>query len=180
MELALRKLLLFFLVGFTSLFGYQYNSVILDIEAKIFPKIALMEKSVQNSPSKSLHIIIVYKKINAKVAKKFQSKIEMTYKAPLLGKKIVVDVVLMRRYHKLQMLPDVIIVLSYPPKEMKDIAKWANENKIVSFVYEPKDLQYGFLGSVYIGLSVKPYLNKETIKESGFVFTPYLLQLSKF
>ena len=162
------------------MFGYQYNSVIIDIEAKLFPKIALMEKSVQKSSSKRLNIWIIYKKIDTKTAKKFKSKIEMTYKAPLLGKKIMVNTILMNQYRKMQILPDAIIVLSYDSKEMIDIAKWANENKIVSFVYEPKDLQYGFLGSVYIGLSVKPYLNKETIKEFGFVFTPYLLQLSKF
>ncbi|MEN4045676.1 hypothetical protein [Sulfurimonas sp. NWX367] len=176
----MKKLLLFFVVAYTTLFGYQYDTVIIDIEAKLFPKIALMEKSVQKSPSKRLNIWIVYKKIDTKMAKKFKFKIEMLYKMPLLGKKITVDTVLMSQYNKMQNLPDALIVLSYDSKEMKDIAKWANENKIVSFVYEPKDLQYGFLGSVYIGLCVKPYLNKKTIKEFGFVLTPYLLQLSKF
>ena len=180
MEIALKKFFLLYLISIISLFGYEYDPLIMDIEAKLFPKIALMEKNIQNKTDTSLDIVIIAKEVDISYAKLFQKKITKRYPSALLGRKIIPSVILFSKYKKLTKLPDVIIVLAYRPKEMQSISKWANQHKIVSFVYDPKDLQYGFLGSVFIGLSVKPYLNKSIIKEYGFEFEPYLLQLSKF
>ena len=180
MEIALKKILFIFLITVASLFSYEYDDTIMSIEAKLFPKIALMEQHIRQKTKSSLDILILYKEIDKDIAKKFAAKIKQRYTRPLLDKKIYVDTALLSKIKKLQKVPDVIIVLSYDAKEMRFVAAWANKNRVVSFVYEPENLKYGFLGSVYIGKTVKPYLNKQTIKEHGFVFTPYLLQLSKF
>ncbi len=176
----MKKILFIFLITVASLFSYEYDDTIMSIEAKLFPKIALMEQHIRQKPKSSLDIFILYKEIDEDVAKKFAAKIKQRYREALLGKKICVDRLLLTEIDKVQKIPDVIIVLSYDAKEMRSVAAWSNKNGVVSFVYEPKDLEYGFVGSVYIGKTVKPYLNKQTIKEHGFVFTPYLLQLSKF
>jgi hypothetical protein len=75
---------------------------------------------------------------------------------------------------------DALLVLSHEPKELEIIALWANNNKIVTFAYEPGSLEYGLIASIYIGKTTKPYLNNHMIKKYGFIFDSYLLQLSKF
>lgn len=155
----------------------QYDSDIIDIEAKLFVKIALLEVTVQQSKEPFLNISIIAKKIDINAAKKFQTAIQRYYPTALLNKKVAVKIVQFTK--DMQDKPDAIIVLQHTPKELQSIAKWANTNKIVSCAYDPAYLKYGLLVSLYFGKTTKPYLNKKILQEYGFVFDPYLMQLSK-
>ncbi|MEA3330922.1 MAG: hypothetical protein U9Q29_04430 [Campylobacterota bacterium] len=148
------------------------------IEAKLFPKIALLEQDIKQSSSKLLKITIVANEMDFNAAEYFKRKIELNYPNEIREKLIIVNI---SKFKPSTMQnPDVIIVLSHQPKEQRTIALWANQNKIVSFAYDSSDLNYGILSSIYIGKSVKPYLNRKIIKEYNFIFDSYLLQLSKF
>ncbi|WP_455756339.1 hypothetical protein [Sulfurimonas sp.] len=159
------------------LFSKEYDTTIMAIEAKLFPKIALLEQHIKQNSSKTLKIIILANEIDFDAAEEFKEKIITNYPTVIANKQIIVNIS--------EFNPSVInnansvIVLSHKPEKLKEIALWANKNKIVSFVYEPSNLKYGFLSSIYIGKSTKPYLNKQTILDYNFVFDSYLLQLSK-
>lgn len=180
MGASLKKLFTTLFLSTAILFANEYDKNVMLIESKLFPKIALMEKGVQNKTKKTLDIAILYKEIDYADAKQFLQEIQNQYPSALLGKTLHVTLKPLSRYTKLQTLPDVVIVLSYDAQTMQKIAAWANEHKILSFVYEPSDMRYGFVGSVHINKTVRPYLNKEIIKRYDFVFAPHLLQLSHF
>jgi len=167
-------LLLIFLL---PLFAKQYNANILEIEAKLFPKMMLLEKHIQNDKSSKLNIFIISRTIDNCTAKKLQLKIEKNYPNPLLGKLITVEVI---AFEDIKKSPDAVIVFHHSAELFEKIASWANKNKILTLAYDPAYLDYDFLASIYIGKSTKPYLNKKVIKEHGFIFDSYLLQLSKF
>lgn len=173
----LRSLVLLLLLLSSILFAKQYDTRIMTIEAKLFPKIALLEQHIKNNPSKILSIVILANEIDLNAAENFKTKIISNYPDPISNKQIVVNIL------KLEQLkdnpPDAIIVLSHEEKKLKEIASWANKNKIVSFVYDPSYFKYGYLASIYVGKTTKPNLNKKTILEYNFIFDPYLLQLSK-
>ena len=159
------------------LFAKQYDTRIMAIEAKLFPKIALLEQHIKKNPSKTLKITILANEIDFNAADTFKAKIISNYPNPIGNKQIVVNVL---EFNPVTIKhPDVIIVLSHNSVKLEAIASWANRNKIVSFVYDPAYLKHGFLSSIYIGKSTKPYLNKRTILDYNFIFDSYLLQLSK-
>lgn len=162
----IQRLFLLLLVLSVLLRAKEYNDTVMDIEAKLFPKIALLEERIANNPSPYLTIAIIYTEPDYNVAQNFKQKIESCYPNKLRDKKVLVTLAL--------------LVLSHEPRELEIIALWANKNKIVTFAYEPAFLEYGLTASIYIGKATKPYLNNSIIKKHGFVFDPYLLQLSKF
>ena len=159
-----------------KLFGAHYNSTIIELEAKLFPKM-LMLCSQQEKSATHFEIVIIAKEHDYTQAKIFKGTIEETYTKKLMGKILEVKIV---EFQKLESKPDGVIVFYHSSQELKKIAQWANKEKVPSLSYDPAHLEFGILGSLYIGAITKPYLNKETIKHYGFLINPYLLELSKF
>ena len=174
----IKRVGLLFLLLSTLLFAKQYDSRVITIEAKLFPKIALLEQHIKQNPSALLSITILAKEIDFDVAEDFKTKIKASYPEMIGGKKVVVNISRFKPLTKEHQ--DAVIVLSHEPKELEEIVLWANKNKILSFAYDPYYLKYGIVSSIYIGKSTKPYLNRKTIQEYSFTFDPYLLQVSKF
>lgn len=172
-----RVITLLFIITIT-LFAKSYDPNIITIEAKLFPKIALLEKNIQAKKLDTLHISIIAKEIDFSVAQSFSKEIEKNYTQGLAGKQLSVNVTDFQHYKKRPL--DVIIVLYNSKKRLQKVSKWANQHKIVNFVYDPSYIKLGFLASMYIGKSTKPYFNSAVIREYGFEFDSYLLSLSKF
>jgi len=162
----------------TQIFAGQYDKTIIYIESKIFPKVTLLEESVKNSTSTYLHIGIITKTIDLEIAHQFAENIKSIYPNLLRNKSLVITIT--QFSNSIQNKPDAIIVLNHSKEEIEEIASWANNNKILSFSYDPFYMQYGLVSSIYIGKTTKPYLNKQAIKKYDFSFDPYLMNLSKF
>ena len=161
-----------------QLLASNYDCTIIDIEAKLFPKIALLEKHIKDDKSKFLNISILSSEIDAYFANKFKNSLNSHYPDAISNKKIIVKTAIF--HNNMLERPDAVIVLYHSPKELKQIAAWANQNNIISFAYDREYLKHGILASIYIGKFIKPYFNGESMKKYGFVFDSYLLQLSKF
>ncbi len=174
----IKKIGFFLLVSSVLLFAKQYDGTIITIEAMLFPKIALLEQHIKQDSPAPLHITILAKEIDFDSAKKFKKEIKSIYPDSIGKREVVVNISKFESLSKEH--PDAIIVLFHKPEKLREIALWANKNKIVSFSYDPYFLSYGILSSIYIGKSTKPYLNRKIIQEYGFVFDTYLLQLSNF
>lgn len=174
----IQKLFFLFLVLSALLGAKEYDDTVMDIEAKLFPKMALLEEKIANNPSPYLTIAIIYTESDYDAAQNFKQKIESYYPNKLRNKKVLVTLAQFGLSHIVD--TDAFLVLSHDAHDLEIIALWANKNKIVTFAYEPTFLEYGLIASIYIGKTTKPYLNNHSIKKYGFVFDPYLLQLSKF
>lgn len=159
-----------------KLFASQYNSTVFELEAKLFPKIVMLSENTSRE-SQSLILYIIAKKEDTYDAQEFKEAIETNYPKKLMNKVVRVFI---KEFDNFKQDPDGIIVLHNEQKEILEVAEWANQNKIVSLAYDPSYLKYNILGSIYIGRSVKPYLNREMMQKYNFNFNPYLLELSKF
>jgi hypothetical protein len=172
------KVLSLMILWCNQLFGYYYDDKIIDIEAKLFPKIAMLEKTTQNKKSDTIQIYIVHNEIDRDTAIKFKEAIERFYPNKLVDKKI--SIALITQQQLTSSTNGVFIVLYHATPILETIANWANENHQISFVYDPLEIEYGFLGSIYIGKETQPYLNRQTIQKYNFNFDTYLLGVSKF
>ena len=154
----------------------EYNATLLEIEAKLFPKMMLLNEDLdKNTPL--LKVAIISREIDYPTAQILKQEIEQNYPDTIMGKKISITITPFRAFSK---RPDALIVLYHTHDRLKSIAAWANSQKVMTFAYESSYMDAGILASLYIGKTTKPYLNKEIIKEYNFTFNPYLLELSKF
>ena len=174
----IKRATLLFLLLSTILSAKQYDTTIMAIEAKLFPKIALLEQHIKNSGSPTLKITILAIDTDFRAAERFKRQIESTYPNGIAKRKLLVNISKFIPAHIGK--PDAVIVLSHRPDQLKSVASWANRNQIVSFAYDPFHLGYGLLTSIYFGKTTKPYLNQKAIRENNFLYDHYLLRLSKF
>lgn len=172
----IKRFLLLTLLLCLPLFAMHYNASLLEIQAKLFPKIAMMSEDREKS-KKNLTIYIIAKQSDYIQAKKLKELIETNYPHKALKRDILVSIDVFREFKN---SPDAIIILDHTPQELQEIALWANEHKVISLAYDPYYLQYGILASLFIGPSTKPYINKEILQKYNFRFNSYLLKLSKF
>ncbi len=168
-----------FLLGtLVSLLGAAYNPTIMAIEAKLFPKIALLEQHVKSRTSTSLKITIVSIESEREFAVQFKERMEKAYPNGILGRSLQIGIepfskTMDEDHH-------VLIVLTHSDRQLKKIAQWANEKKIVTMAYDPYHLKYGLLVSIYFGKTAQPYINRKVSNEVDFEFDHYLLNLAKF
>jgi len=171
---------IFYILYFASveLLASGYSNTIIDIESKLFPKIALLEKQIKENTSKYLTILIISNETDYYIAQEFKERLLFYYPKEISGKKLTISIMNSDKItHKKS---DIIIVLNHTPNTIKKIALWANTHKILSFSYDTYALEYGIVASIHIGRSIKPYFNSNSIKKYGFIFDSYLLNLSKF
>ena len=172
----IKKLFLLCLLFISNLSALEYDATILELEAKLFPKMILLSDTLHKKNG-TLSIYIITQEIDIKSAEYFQDLILTNYPKKISGKKIEVSI---KEFTKFKKNPDAIIVLDHSEERLTKIALWANSNKIISLAYDPYYMSYGLLASLYIGKTIKPYINSTTMKKYNFSFNPYLLKLSKF
>ena len=172
----IKKLFLLCLLFISNLSALEYDTTILELEAKLFPKMIFLSDS-SNKKSNTLSIYIIAQEIDRKSAEYFQNLILTNYPKKISGKKIEVSI---REFTKFKENPDAIIVLDHNQEILTKIALWANTNRVISLAYDPYYMSYGLLASLYIGKTIKPYINSTAMKKYNFSFNPYLLKLSKF
>jgi hypothetical protein len=62
---------------------------------------------------------------------------------------------------------------------LSPLLEYAQKNKTLTFCFDPALLQKGAAVSLYIGRSVKPYINISTLKQVPFTFEYGFLKLSQ-
>lgn len=169
------KILLFLFLTL-QLFGNYYNSTMIEIEAKLFPKMMIFSADIDKK-SKILKIEIVAHAQDYRYAQEFKEAIKSNYPDKLMNRALQVSIT---ELSKMDSSSDAIIVLNHTEKELVKIATFANSRKIPSFAYNPFYMDSGILASLYIGRTTKPYLNKDVMQKYNFTFNPYLLKLSRF
>lgn len=168
--------LLFFLLLSLELYAHHYNSTLVEIQAKIFPKMAMLSEDIEKEKT-VLNIVILAQKSDFRDAKEFKKSIKLQYPDKLKQKSLEISI---KKFSELKESPDMIIVLKHTQEDLKKIATWANTRKVLTFAYDPYYLDFGILASLYLGVTTKPYLNKEVMQKYNFHFNSYLLELSKF
>lgn len=160
-----------------QLFAYEYDDTLLSIEAKLFPKIAMLEKNIKEKKSSTLSLTILAEEIDLYTAQELKRKILTNYPKKILNKKVHVEI--KNPDDILEMNIDAVIVLYNSTEVVEKLALWANRHKILTFSYDSYDLKHGIVASIYIGKHTKPYLNTTVIKKYNFSFDSYLLSVSK-
>lgn len=159
--------------------SFPYDSNLLLLGAKLFPKIILMEKSTAGHIQSTVHLVIVASPSNYDSAQRFSELIEHQYGGALSSYRLKTSLVSPKE--ALQILDPNAFVLFVEPTEtlLPSLIEYANKNKILTFSVDSSLLKRGTAVSLYIGRSVKPYINLSTIKQVPFTFEYGFLKLSQ-
>ena len=174
------RLFLFSILLIQSLFGYNYDDLLLKADASIFPKIMLMDKKIKNKLiDNKIIYTIVYDERDYETALHVKKDIESTFKGYIEEYPYEVNLVDFSHLSS-NIQASALYVLKSSTDNIKKVADIARKKKIISFSYDANNLKYGLLFSMVIEKRTLLYLNKEYSLAKSIDFADFLLQTVKF
>jgi len=175
----MKKLLFFFILVIPlTLFGASYDTPLLQISSKLFPKILFMEKGTKARIQSSINFVIVASPANQEAARYFMNMVSNQYPDGINDYPIQLSIVSTKEALNMKNVHGIIFMLSPDDPLLEPLIKHSYENKILTFCFDPSLLRSGVIISIYIGKNIKPYLNISALKESPFTFEYSFIKLS--
>jgi hypothetical protein len=173
------KKLLFLLGLFTVLlYGYAYNDKLLQVYAKIIPRIALMMHPGETLPGNNIGICLLYEKGDEEGAQRLSETIRAAYPDGLRYRTLALSLF---PYGEHRFCRDSHLLFLFDTDEarMRKSLDFAKAHRIPTMSYSSRFLDSGVMLSLYLGKTVRPYLNLEAAKENGFTPDSLLVRISK-
>jgi len=155
-----------------------YNTDIIRIHTKVFPKILLLDTEIdQKLVDGAIKVIILYTEEDIKIANTLKE--EMLHLYPLL-KDYPFQVVIREYKH----FDETEAVTAYyqllgNKESVMSVNESANKNSLITFSYDKSYLDYGTLMSLNISNSVSPYLNLASLKQSNIILNNIIYKIAK-
>ena len=172
------KKLLYLLLTCNIVFAYTYEHQMLQIHAKIAPRIILMSKNTRYSREENINIIIVYEDGDKNAANSFESYLNNIYPKGLNNIPLKIEKI---TYFNFKTAPQNSLIFLFDAQDANiiKVLKYCHKNKILTMSYSDKYLKYGVILSLHVGKNLKPYINLEAAKESNIIFKNNLISVSK-
>ena len=174
----MKKSVLLLLIPFL-LWGTTYDSTLLQIGAKLFPKVVLMEKGTKERIQTSVHFVIITTPTNKEAAQRLSEMIERQYGGVLSNYSLTLSILSPKEALEVKNAHGFILLMEPNEGILIPLLEHAHQNKTLTFSFDPALLQKGAAISLYIGRSVKPYINLTVLKEVPFTFEYGFLKLSQ-
>ncbi len=163
---------------FWSAFAEPYNSGMIDMHAKVFPKMLLSDTKIDDKlVNGAIKIIILYSDEDLVVANKLKAQMIRLY--PLLKEHPVY--VVLKEYEQFD--PAEITTAYYEllgdKKSIQNVNNSAQKSSRITFAYESDYLDYGTLMSLYVSDKVSPYISAEALKQSNIVLDNIIYKIAK-
>lgn len=171
------RLRLFLLISLTLqplfLHGSDYDTDLLTIFSKLLPRIIMMS-SLKPAPDTPVNICLVHHEMQRSVADGFEAmlirnnvirKIQITHAdfGHLSGCKA----------------PQLLFLFEAPPQAFAQTLDQITALGAMAAAYDPHRLAQGADISLFVGRSVVPYVNLQTLLEKNIRLKPLLLRVSK-
>lgn len=161
----------------TGLWAYSYHETILDVFARVLPKIILSNQPSE-LPLEQIRICILHETGDGLSAEYLSHRIETLYAKGIRG----VEVTSFRqRYEEISLCRDAtaLMLMQTDEARLAEAAKFARSHHLFSAAYRPSALSHGIIFSLDIGSRVRPYINVAAAKESRVPIGSALLQISR-
>lgn len=174
----MKTTLLLLIITCNMLYSYTYDQKLLQIDAKIAPRILYMIAANNPLPATRLCVAIVYEKGDAKAARELCRYIDLAYPEGMGDKTLNIEMI---SYASFEKVPEntLIFLLDAPDSKIARVLAYAQKNRLLTMSYHERYLKKGVLISLHIGKTLKPYLNILAAKESDIIFSSTLISVSK-
>lgn len=174
----MRKFILLFLLP-CILWGSTYDSALLQIGVKLFPKVALMEQGTKERIQSSVNFFIIASPPHKEDAQQLSMMFERQYGGVLSNYSLSFKIISPKEALEIKHAHGFILLMEPEDSMLPLLLENAHKNKTLTFCFDPALLQKGADVSLYIGRSVKPYVNLTTLKQVPFTFEYGFLKLSQ-
>jgi hypothetical protein len=158
---------LFSLFLATTLFSNSiYNSNLLNIQAKVYPKIIISDKNLENkTQNKKITLTILYEEIDYNTALILKDKIENNYKS-FKEKNLLVSLTKIDDFDKKAPLSTAYYFLLANKNKISSISHFLALNNRLTFSYDDTYLENGVIFSLKINAQIDLFLNLRNLKKS--------------
>ena len=175
----MKKITLSLLLLAVSVFGFDYDEVLLKTQATIFPKIVLLDKKLDNKLiDEKIVFTIIYPDKDYQTALNVKSFIDTTYNG--LFEDYKYEIILMRCSDLSEQTQTTALYILNSCVDVQKIANIAKEKGVISFSYDVNNLQKGLLFSLNIERTTVFYLNRDKVYSDNVDFIDPLLQMVRF
>ncbi|MHC3993352.1 hypothetical protein ACXWTF_00825 [Thiomicrolovo sp. ZZH C-3] len=173
------RLLTLLLLLCTSGFALHYNTLQLNAETIIFPKLLLLKKQPESLLIDGrIRFGIVYEAEDRAVASKLVKRLQRLYPGTIEGYPFEAT---MLQYRELGPGTKAsALLMLHSETQMRPAAAFAKAHGIVTFAYNMASLKQGLLFGLGIERTTRVYLNREALSEYGIEFSESLYQIVRF
>ncbi len=169
---------IFLLIGFLlqQLIGATYETSLLQIHAKIVPRIALMLEPMPQRETVS--IVLLCQSADLEAAENLKLLMERSYPSGLGKKTLQVHI---ERYNTFEKAGEgtLLFLFDAPEAVRSRVITYAVEEHFLCMSYNASYLKEGVHASLHLGRNVQPYLNLLSARQSGIIFQRTLISVSK-
>ncbi len=176
----MKKIGLLLIIFSVTLFGYEYDKLLLKAQSNIFPKLILLDEDISKKVlNKEIVFCIVYHQSDYIKSMQIKETIEKRYKKSLEGYKLKI---VLKRFDEVKDDKNInaYYILQGESLAIKSVCDIAKKRKIPTFTYDP----FYFADDVLISLAIHNnsviYLNKKVHKLYGINFVDVFYQIVRF
>jgi len=172
------RALLILLIIIANLKAYTYENQLMQIYAKISPRLMLMTSRSIPIEGETIKIAVLYEKGDSNAAGKLVKLIQEAYPQGLKNRSLQIRTVSYTQALSLQEM-SLFFLLESDAKTIQPIIDFAKQQQILTVAYDNQLLAKGAIVSLHVGKTVRPYLNIKAARESRITFDHLLMKISK-
>lgn len=162
-----------------ALWAYQYDALLLKAQAKIYPKLLMLEEKMTPARKKPVRLLIVARREEIDTARELAAAIRSIYHDRINGIPFRVEATTFEK------LPnaggfDGLYLLKTDPKALRRAIRLADAKGAPTFVYDYRDLDEGALIALVIKAAPLIYFNKTALGPKGPSFIDNFYTLVRF
>ncbi len=170
-------LIIFLVFNLQNLVYADKEISLLKIQAKLFPRIILFDKSFKDRLSDGFINFVIIAKDSDKNAKNFKKMIEKNYHNSI--NKIPIKIIINNGINLFKNYIPTAVYFFDAKLVTNDLFKNICKNKIPSFGYSVKSFKLKALITIEVLNKVKPLINKGVLKQCAIPFSASFLKLAR-
>jgi len=177
MQKRVQSFFLLLIITAQNLFSMSYDDDVLDIFAKLSPRMLLMSSPLK-SKDDTLSICLLHQSVDAQSTSYFEQKVHQNYKQGIKNFQLHLKKVLFSEIESCGS-SDMLFLFRSNEEELEKTLLYAKEHNILTIAYDAKALESGVDVSLYFGRKVVPYVNMASIKSKDISLNNVFLRISK-
>lgn len=161
------------------LWGYMYETTLLQTQAKLAPRILLMGKGIPFKEPNRFSICIVHEPGDEKTAAAFKESLLANYPSGWRFHSMEVADSIYASMEQKCADSEMLYLLNTSEPNINKAVEMARRERKLTMAYEHHYLSYGVMLSLYVGRDIRPYLNLDATSDAGIAFENDLVEMSR-
>ncbi len=174
------RLLVVLVVLSQALFAYEDKDVMLNIHAKIIPRIVLMSKVRQVDHNGTITIVLLYEKRARNDAESLKKKILQNYPNGLSKRQLKIQLRYIDTFTATAAPSgSLLFVCDIDEHKIASLVNMVTDKGLITMSLRESAIDLGVMVSLHVGRYVKPIINPKAAKKAGITFSNNLIRISK-